>query len=102
MKQTIRQALDTILDYNVHRAGGTPGCLFLGAISNAIMEKSGFGLAGGTLMVMAAFATALLIRDAFFRAGANLALEPFLSIGMMLCAMTLLLLSGVFAKLRLP
>ena len=77
-------------------------CLFLGAISNAIMEKSGFGLAGGTLMVMAAFATALLIRDAFFRAGANLALEPFLSIGMMLCAMTLLLLSGAFAKLRLP
>jgi methyl acetate hydrolase len=25
MKQTLKQALDTILDYNVHRAGGTPG-----------------------------------------------------------------------------
>ena len=25
MKQTIKQALDTILGYNVHRAGGTPG-----------------------------------------------------------------------------
>ena len=77
-------------------------CLFLGAISNAIMEKSGFGLAGTTLLVMAAFATALLIRDAFFRAGGNLALEPFLSIGMMLSAMTLILLSGAFAKVRLP
>ena len=77
-------------------------CLFLGAIANAIMERSGFGLVGTTLLVMAAFATALLIRDLFFRAGANLAIEPFLSLGMMLSAMTLLLLSGAFAKVRLP
>ncbi|MDE3176741.1 MAG: hypothetical protein KGM15_11625 [Pseudomonadota bacterium] len=77
-------------------------CLFLGAISNAIMEKSSFGLAGNTLLVMAAFAAALGLRDAFFRAGANLAIEPFLSIGMMLSAMTLILLSGAYAKLRLP
>src|SRR5437763_11606466 len=36
-------------------------CLFLGSVASAIMEKSGFGLGGSTLLVMLAFATALLI-----------------------------------------
>src|SRR5437763_9326869 len=77
-------------------------CLFLGAISSAIMERAGFGVFGSMLLVAFAFAFAILIRDVFFRAGANVAIEPFLSIGMMLGLMTTTLLSGAFAKQRLP
>jgi hypothetical protein len=42
----------------------------------------------------------LAARELFFRSGDNLELEPYLSLGMMLGAMPLLLLSGAFPKVR--
>jgi hypothetical protein len=65
------------------------------------MRDAGLGGFANTVIVMLAFAAAILVRDAFFRAGANIAVEPFMSIGMMLGAMPLLLLGGAFAKLRI-
>ncbi len=75
-------------------------CLILGGITNAVLQETGFGPLFNALLVMTAFVAAVLVRDLFFRGGANLALEPFLSMGMMLAAMPMLLLSGAFAKMR--
>jgi hypothetical protein len=75
-------------------------CVILGGVTNAVLQETGFGPLFNALLVMAAFATAVLVRDLFFRAGANLALEPYLSMGMMMAAMPALLLSGAFAKMR--
>jgi hypothetical protein len=76
-------------------------CISLGMLTSSLMKDAGVGAGMNTLLIMLAFATAILVRDAFFRAGANLEIEPFLSIGMMLGAMPLLLLGGAFAKMRL-
>jgi hypothetical protein len=73
----------------------------LGMLTKSILKEAGFGMAMNTGLVMLAFIVAVLIRDAFFRAQEFIAAEPFLSLGMMIGAMPLLLLSGAFAKLRL-
>jgi hypothetical protein len=75
-------------------------CLILGGVANAVLQETGFGSLFNALLVMTAFVAAVLVRDLFLRGGANLALEPFLSMGMMMSAMPLLLLSGAFAKMR--
>jgi hypothetical protein len=75
-------------------------CLILGGMTNAVLQEAGFGSLCNAVIVMTAFVAAVLVRDLFFRAGSNLALEPFLSMGMMLAAMPVLLLSGAFAKMR--
>ena len=75
-------------------------CVILGGLTNAVLQETGFGSLSNALLVMTAFAAAILARDLFFRAGANLTLEPFLSMGMMMAAMPVLLLSGAFAKMR--
>ncbi len=76
-------------------------CLMLGGLTNAVLKDAGFGAVLNGVLVMLAFAVAILVRDAFFRGGDNISLEPFLSVGMMLGAMPALLLSGAFAKVRL-
>ena len=75
--------------------------LMLGGVTNAVLKEAGFGAVLNGVVVILAFATAILVRDAFFRGGDNVSLEPYLSVGMMLGAMPALLLSGAFAKLRL-
>jgi hypothetical protein len=62
-------------------------CLILGGVTNAVLQETGFGSLFNALLVMTAFAAAILVRDVFFRAGDNLALEPYLSMGMMLAAL---------------
>ena len=75
-------------------------CLILGGMTNAVLQDTGFGPLFNATLVMAAFAAAIVLRDLYFRAGSNLTLEPFMSMGMMLTAMPVLLLSGAFAKMR--
>jgi uncharacterized membrane protein YeaQ/YmgE (transglycosylase-associated protein family) len=77
-------------------------CLLLGALAKAITDKSGFGVFGSTVLVMLAFALAILVRDLFFRNGANLSVEPYLTVVMMLTAMTAFLLGGVATARRSP
>lgn len=43
MKQTIKQAADTILDYSVNRAGGTPGVV---AMHRRILGLADFAVHG--------------------------------------------------------
>jgi hypothetical protein len=76
-------------------------CTLLGALTSALMKDVGMGPILNTALVMLAFAVAILVRDAFFRGASNIAIEPFLSMGMMLGAMPLLLLGGAFTKFKL-
>jgi hypothetical protein len=76
-------------------------CLLLGVFTSALMKDVGMGPILNTAIVMLAFAAAILVRDAFFREASNIAIEPFMSVGMMLGAMPLLLLGGAFTKFRL-
>jgi hypothetical protein len=76
-------------------------CTLLGVLTSALMKDVGMGPLLNTVIVMLAFATAILVRDAFFRDVSNIAIEPFMSIGMMLGAMPLMLLGGAFTKFRL-
>jgi hypothetical protein len=76
-------------------------CTLLGALTSALMKDVGMGPILNTAMVMLAFAVAILVRDAFFREASNIAIEPFMSMGMMLGAMPLLLLGAAFTKFKL-
>ena len=76
--------------------------LLLGAFSTTITEKSGFGVTGSTMLVILAFALAILVRDLFLRNAANIAIEPYLTVGMMIAGMTVVLLGGVAARRHLP
>jgi hypothetical protein len=76
-------------------------CLILGGLANAVLQETGFGPLFNATLVMTAFAAAIVLRDLYCRAGSNLALEPFMSMGMMMTAMPVMLLSGAFAKMRL-
>jgi hypothetical protein len=76
-------------------------CTLLGVLTSALMKDVGMGPVLNTAIVMLAFAAAILVRDAFFREASNIAIEPFMSVGMMLGAMPLLLLGGAFTKFRL-
>jgi hypothetical protein len=76
-------------------------CTLLGALTSALMKDVGMGPVLNTAIVMLAFAAAIPVRDAFFREASNIAIEPFMSVGMMLGAMPLMLLGGAFTKFRL-
>jgi hypothetical protein len=76
-------------------------CMLLGVLTSALMKDVGMGPVLNTAIVMLAFAAAILVRDAFFREASNIAIEPFMSVGMMLGAMPLMLLGGAFTKFRL-
>ncbi len=76
-------------------------CTLLGALTSALMKDVGMGPVLNTAIIMLAFATAILVRDAFFRDASNITIEPFMSMGMMLGAMPLLLLGGAFTKFKL-
>jgi len=77
-------------------------CLLLGALATTITEKSGFGVFGSTMLVILAFALAILVRDLLFRHGANISIEPYMTVGMMIAAMPALLLGGVAVRHRFP
>jgi hypothetical protein len=76
-------------------------CLGLGGLAGFALQNAGLGLTGNTLLVMTAFAAAILVRDLFFRSGGYIQSEPYLSLGLMLGAMPAFLLAGAAAKLRL-
>ena len=76
-------------------------CFCLGGLAGFALQNAGLGIAGNTLLVMTAFAAAILVRDLFFRSGGFIQIEPFLSLGMMMGAMPAFLLAGALAKLRL-
>jgi hypothetical protein len=75
-------------------------CLLLGGIMQSLMKEAGFGALGNAVLVATAFAAAIVVRDLFFRGGGAVEIEPFLSMGLMMGATPLLLLSGAFAKQR--
>jgi hypothetical protein len=74
--------------------------LGLGGLAGFAMQSAGLGLTGNTLLVMTAFVAAILVRDLFFRDGALVEIEPYLSLGMMLAAMPAFLIAGAVAKAR--
>ena len=75
-------------------------CLLLGLLATAITAKSGFGVLGSTTLVALGFALAILARDLWFRGGANVGIEPYLTLCMMLATMTAFLLGGVSVRHR--